>query len=311
MFNWEERFQYMASLIEGHEVDIVAFQEVRFSIDEANEVKISQLQKAKQHLPNHKWMVAQPAGPVELPKNANWKRWTEEGLGILSKFPIISFTKIKLTSQGGRDSNPRIALHAQIQVTQSPHHVLNVVAVHFSYDKQQQCQNAQQLLEFLESQDLQNIIVLGDFNTYPDFSGPVDVFTSNVVKSCPFRRPHVPLFYDAAMDSHRVEDPLPLSFSNMPSPGYISRPDRILLSPTFKVIRSDLYGHGGPYINSCYSAIIMKRTMSMLRSAFDSFIRRNGYSCLHDCGPHGSCRCGICVRGDCIADFSVKSAVIT
>lgn len=297
MFNWPERFQHIASLITEENIDIVAFQEIRFtSVTADTRKRASQLQELKKYLPNHKWVIAEPAGPVKLPKNAYQTVWNEEGLGILSKFPIKHFKKINFTSRGGRDSNPRLALHAQIHVTGSSSYAVDVVAVHFSYDKQQQCQNAKELLDYLTSQNLRNIIVLGDFNAYPDFSGPVDAFTSKVVASCPFERPQAPLLYDAAKVYSKSADQH-LTFSNMPSPGLISRPDRILLSPDIEVIHTDLYGQGRPYYYRCYSSIILRRVMSVLRSAFDSFLGKTGYPCLHDCGPHGSCRCGICVKG--------------
>ena len=65
--------------IKEQEIDIVAFQEVRFSTDEATGLTTSQLEEVKKYLPNHKWMVVQPAGPVRKPENAYWKGWTEEG----------------------------------------------------------------------------------------------------------------------------------------------------------------------------------------------------------------------------------------
>ena len=82
-----------------------------------------------------------------------------------------------------------------------------------------------------------------------------------------------------------------------PSPGLVSRPDRILVSSSIQVKDSILYGQGEPFSSRFYTAIVMNRVKSVLKSAFDSFVGKIGYSCLHDCGPHGSCRCGICVRG--------------
>ncbi|KAK3797882.1 hypothetical protein RRG08_052481 [Elysia crispata] len=297
MFNWKERLQYIASVIKEQEIDIVAFQEVRFSTDEATGLTTSQLEEVKKYLPNHKWMVVQPAGPVRKPENAYWKGWTEEGLGVLSKFPMEHYTKINLTTLGGKDANPRLALLVQIKVKQTPHQVINVVAVHFSYEKHQQCQNAQHVLKFLSSTDLDNIIVLGDFNTYPDFPGPVEAFISSVATSCPIRQLHVPLFRDAILESLKPNQKVPLTFSNMPSPGLISRPDRILVSPSIQVVDSHLQGQGDLYVNSFYTAIVIKRIETVFGSAFDSFTGKVGYSCLHDCGPHGSCRCGLCVKG--------------
>ena len=65
--------------IKEQDIDIVAFQEVRFSTDQATGLKISQLEEARKYLPHHKWLIAQPAGPAGHPQGAYWKGWTEEG----------------------------------------------------------------------------------------------------------------------------------------------------------------------------------------------------------------------------------------
>ena len=69
------------------------------------------------------------------------------------------------------------------------------------------------------------------------------------------------------------------------------------MSPSIQVVDSHLQGQGDLYVNSFYTAIVIKRIETVFGSAFDSFTGKVGYSCLHDCGPHGSCRCGLCVKG--------------
>ncbi|RUS78299.1 hypothetical protein EGW08_013934 [Elysia chlorotica] len=297
MFNWKERLQYIASVIKEQEIDIIAFQEVRFSTDKSTGLIISQLEEVKKYLQSHKWMVAQPAGPAGKPAHAYWKEWDQEGLGVLSKFPIRHFANINITSERGKDPNSRLALHVQIQVKEEPQQVINVVAVHYSYAKKQQCQNTQHILDYLSSTHLDNIIMLGDFNAYPEFSGPVEAFIFPEATSCEIKLPYVPLFRDVVLEKRGSDPKAPLTFSNMPSPGLVSRPDRILVSPSIKEVNYYIYGHGAPYRNRFYSAIVMNRVESVLRSAVDSFLGKAGYSCLHDCGPHGSCRCGVCVQG--------------
>ena len=36
---------------------------------------------------------------------------------------------------------------------------------------------------------------------------------------------------------------------------------------------------------------------SFIRTAFDAYQGKQGKSCPYDCGPHASCRCGMCVSG--------------
>ncbi|GFO01929.1 endonuclease/exonuclease/phosphatase family protein [Plakobranchus ocellatus] len=244
----------------------------------------------------HKWLLAKPAGAVEQPKNAYFQQWTEEGLAILSKLPFEKFTEINLTRHGGTDTNPRLALHAQLRIGPEPEDVVNVVVIHFSYDKQQQCQNAKYVLNFIAEKALKNVIVLGDFNAYPDFTGPTDILTSMNTTGCRFERPPASLLKDVMLTSMETKKAA-LTFSNMPSPGFVSRPDRILVSPSFQVKRTFLSGQGESYRDEFIFSILLSRAKRVLRSGYDSFIGKTGYSCLHDCGPHGSCRCGVCVKG--------------
>lgn len=37
--------------------------------------------------------------------------------------------------------------------------------------------------------------------------------------------------------------------------------------------------------------------MNVLSAAYDSLKGHQGRSCAYDCGPHASCRCGVCVAG--------------
>ena len=83
-----------------------------------------------------------------------------------------------------------------------------------------------------------------------------------------------------------------------PQPGFKSRPDRILLSkPGFKLDAVFTLGHGSDYKRDYQKNLYIARLNSIHNVArlqaegkfFDSF-------CYWDCGPHGICRCGICVQ---------------
>ena len=88
-------------------------------------------------------------------------------------------------------------------------------------------------------------------------------------------------------------------FCLQPTPGLVSRPDRILVSVTgLKVTSADILGDGREY-QKMYN---MKSKWHRLKMAFAmakeaAYGPRFKYTCHQDCGPHGSCRCGMCVKG--------------
>lgn len=74
-----------------------------------------------------------------------------------------------------------------------------------------------------------------------------------------------------------------------------SRPDRIIISSDIEVVDGHLSGTGNKYRSQYKTSIILNRFRTVLNHAALSYYKTSGYSCLHDCGPHGSCRCGVCV----------------
>lgn len=77
------------------------------------------------------------------------------------------------------------------------------------------------------------------------------------------------------------------TFSNMPSPGLVSRPDRILVSSggTWEVQSMELLGRGPSDFEGYIAEILWLRLKAMAR---------NG-ECKWDCGPNAVCTCGVCV----------------
>ncbi|XP_005109216.1 uncharacterized protein LOC101847287 [Aplysia californica] len=306
MFNWEVRVMHIADMVREADMDILVFQEVRMSAltDSLSETNIwSQLQQFRSLLPEYRWVAARPAGPVGRPKNAVWKGWEMEGLGIISRKEILSVKVVNLTVPGSVDKNLRIALHAKIRSGPSADDVVSVWVVHFSYDRHQQCQNALDIIGSISSDTTQfgNVFILGDFNAYNDFRGPMDVFVSRRATVCSNKSPRrrdsaAGTFVDAWMMSGRQHRD-GLTFSNMPSPGLESRPDRILVPKNAEVESIALMGNGDDYASFYYFSIMAHRAKVIVAASYDSLRGRSGYPCRHDCGPHGSCRCGVCVRG--------------
>ena len=84
-----------------------------------------------------------------------------------------------------------------------------------------------------------------------------------------------------------------------PSPGLVNRPDRVLVSRVgLDPVKTTLHGQGKGYKDgySFWNYVSRFKTISKM-----SKMRWNGqdlnYTCYLDCGPHGSCRCGVCIGG--------------
>ena len=84
-----------------------------------------------------------------------------------------------------------------------------------------------------------------------------------------------------------------------PEPGLVSRPDRILVSKAgLEVMKSGLLGDGKTYQQKYSFWNKWQRLKTVINMARETAQGPPfGYSCHQDCGPHGSCRCGVCVKG--------------
>ena len=97
--------------------------------------------------------------------------WEREGLGILSKHPIMLSHAVNLKSKANNpDSNKRIIVHLQVDANGDE---IDFTLVHLSYNRQQQCQNAVDVINYLASVGSERSVILGDFNSYEDFPWPV------------------------------------------------------------------------------------------------------------------------------------------
>ena len=97
--------------------------------------------------------------------------WEQEGLGILSKHPIMLSHAVQLKNKiNNPDKNKRIIVHVQLDINGDE---IDVTLVHLSYDQQQQCQNAVDIINYLASVGSERSVVLGDFNAYEEFNWPI------------------------------------------------------------------------------------------------------------------------------------------
>ena len=58
-----------------------------------------------------------------------------------------------------------------------------------------------------------------------------------------------------------------------------------------------LLGNGSRYKDLYRPSIHWSRFTSIIHSSYLSYYGVDGYPCLHDCGPRGSCICGVCRTG--------------
>ncbi|XP_013416911.1 uncharacterized protein LOC106178324 [Lingula anatina] len=295
MFHWEVRKYRIAEMIKTVHPDLIALQEVRAS-EKGKHTQIAELQAL---LPEYKWSHFHPVNEVEQVQDSYLSGWEKEGIGVLSRHPMI-LTKIQpLIYNKGPDTNKRVVVHMRIGIRGMG--IFNLAVVHFSYDRQQQCSNARDVLGHIERNHLRNVVILGDFNTYTDFEMPIHLLTSYKwsKKKCyadsQFRYggPRFRDVWTSLQYSHEEG----LTFSNMPTPGLESRPDRILVSTGVKVLTARLDGSGTAYRDRYYQAILRERFYRILEASQNARQGFKGYSCPHDCGPRASCRCGVCVRG--------------
>ncbi|XP_033647637.1 uncharacterized protein LOC117307090 isoform X1 [Asterias rubens] len=300
MFNWDVRKYHIASMIQEADLDVVAFQEVRADLDEEH----SQLLELKSLLPSYKWYVYRSSQRVTPFKGAP-TGWEMEGLGLLSRHPIVTSITQPLTHQSPKDKNKRLILHASLRLD-----LINVSisVAHFSYDHWQQCVNVAEMMKHIRASRPANSIIMGDLNTYVDYPWPLEGLlygyfsTSNkcpkyAAQKNPTTEEELMSYLDAwaEVNPHRNG----FTFSNMPQPGFQSRPDRILLSSkSWSVVSCSTIGLGKGYANRYTKHIIWSRLATVLNSSKSLFYNTpSSRGCLHDCGPHGSCRCGVCVSG--------------
>ncbi|KAK3101761.1 hypothetical protein FSP39_006160 [Pinctada imbricata] len=297
MFGWEMRKYRIARMVKEIDADIIGLQEVRF-----NSLNDNQVNHLQQLLPKYKWKYVRPANNITIRDDSITNTWIREGIGLISKIPILSASVFHLPYVYGPDTNKRIGLHAQLETDSGK--VINVIVVHLSYDRQQQCSNAAAVLNFIHYKKLTHTVILGDFNTYKDFDMPVQLLTHTSRMSlgkCSSQlesyMKKTSAFQDAWKVVHALDGDNGYTFSNMPYPGLESRPDRILVSSNLRPVSAELTGDGRFYKDLYSGSIMYHRFRTVIQSAFLSYRGIAGYSCLQDCGPNGSCRCGVCVKG--------------
>lgn len=67
-----------------------------------------------------------------------------------------------------------------------------------------------------------------------------------------------------------------------------------MVESSLKVNSVRLIGDGARYKRRYTAAVHWSRFTTIIQSAYLTYKGVTGYACKHDCGPHGSCQCGVC-----------------
>lgn len=178
---WPVRLARMRQVLAAHPVDVLALQEVQIDAERGNQAHVLAEALAMPHVFY--------ARAHEAPK----KEGGEEGLAVLSRFPIRSARSVNMTRpRGSTDLNHRVFIHVELAVpaarlglastaTEQPLHVL---AAHWTYDTSGQCMAARQMLAYADALPPDApVVMLGDFNIYLGFEYPMDLLTLDMPES--------------------------------------------------------------------------------------------------------------------------------
>lgn len=222
---WDERRKHeVARAVADGDVDFVAWQELRKRRDGSN-----MLDDLKELLPDAYDYHGYAAGETY--------ETSEEGVGFSTRLRVISTETRRLALGDGSDSNHRVCMRVTVQLPRGGS--LSLFVAHFSYDRQQQVRNAEEVKEFALSTSRSPRIILGDLNVYNDYKAPLEVFARTETA----RGEEEVMFQDAwtLWDPSSVEDDR--DGFTFPSWKPKNRCDRILLNgPGISLARSELWG---------------------------------------------------------------------
>jgi endonuclease/exonuclease/phosphatase family metal-dependent hydrolase len=233
---WPRRRAALARLLRDADVDVVALQEARGEprwVDELREACAAE----GLEFPHSRYVPGTGGGAG----GAAPPGWAEEGVGVLSKFPLPrdddALAPMPPAARSS-DRNPRTALGV---LAETPFGNLRVVAAHLSYDRRQQCDSVSTILRpWLDAlwgrEEALGQVLVGDLNTYPDYEWPLDALTLEpeilrlVGGPCAADAPLVlegPPFVDAWARTRPLD-----SGATFPNPETmnldVARPDRVL-----------------------------------------------------------------------------------
>eukprot|EP01084_Bolivina_argentea_P077806 141164_1 len=297
MFSWKARFIRIAQMIEQNAADIVTLQEI-YSTQTNIIHSDNQLQYLLSLLPSS-YKYHHFSSNIDITTNKYNKDELLEGLAIISKYPISNinkyFFKERSNNPDSGDMNPRMLLKTTIHL--SNNYAIDLYSTHLTYDKILQCKHVSELLlqikqHSLSNNIIKNIFITGDLNVYQDYIFPMQLLQYGTTnhKRCNKNSIDIGVRFIDVFQSMIPNENQILTFSNMPWPGMVSRPDRLYLgnvdTDVLKMKAIDIIGDGNYYKQNFYYSILWNRFWDSLK----------GIKCKIDCGPNGYCKCGVCVK---------------
>ncbi|KAH3760857.1 hypothetical protein Pelo_7352 [Pelomyxa schiedti] len=288
--NWSLRKHLIAQIISSSSADVVALQEIRTTKQHGNNsgsdvYSENMLSDLMELLPQYCFSTY-----ITAMKHSNG---LEEGLAVISMWPIFGVNHTQLTWGGGGDLNTRICM--SLTVVLRPGSCFNysynandsdvcvaVANTHWSYDKDQQMRNAEDTLSYLEQQWATDNaeschrrcsrclghVVAGDFNNKGSSSPAVELFESHAILGGTFQdswkashqsqdQPNTTSPYNAT-----TEEESDLGFT-FPTTGPVSRCDHVFTLgtaslPSLTTTNSTNSCGSGPVYPSDHCAVVAK-----------------------------------------------------
>jgi endonuclease/exonuclease/phosphatase family metal-dependent hydrolase len=225
---WPERVKMLAKIIGDAKPDMIAVQEVRLRLNRPD---------ARSQLDDLVALLgADYAHFAYEPAMAHPQTQDEEGLGVISRYPIEhSATSLPPATS---DLNERIALTALTRIGQLP---LVFANIHLTYDEESQLEQMYTAISFTKSREPREgaaRIMTGDFNFYVHSKpSAVEKLTTGQLSFVG----HTGDYSDAWRAVSGPGDPELMTFS--PVKGWSARPDRFYAeTPRCKTVSFDLLG---------------------------------------------------------------------
>lgn len=162
---YASRLLAITRMLRAADADIVALQEVRYDQLRGGALGHAQIAHLSRLLPYDQFVYQ----PAMLYRDGDARTRVEEGLAVLSRFPIVAhdYRLLSRNRTNPLDSHQRICLHAAIA---TPLGRLHVFVTHFPHPAEQQLRVAQEVLDYMadvRGADGAPQVLLGDLNTTP------------------------------------------------------------------------------------------------------------------------------------------------
>jgi len=158
-YDWNARKENITQLVKEVQPDIVGLQEVQINKSFSSSPQSKNISEAT----GYKYQAFCPTIKKlkQIDKNGKFTQQAAHGLGLISKYPIISYEAHCLKQQPD-DKEPRSVMFAKIKIDKK---IIDICNVHFSNNDMFAELHLKELLEVCRDKCLHPIII-GDFNLY-------------------------------------------------------------------------------------------------------------------------------------------------